>query len=175
MNLPRFHHKNPSIPTQLSENLFNEFFWELIPVPQRGPKGEVPRWRIFNYILKLLYTGCQWKELPIALKPDGRPEISYSCVFKIFRRWLHLGVFGKAFDLSLQRLLEHGYLDISVIHGDGTTTAAKKGGDQIGYNGHKKMKGEKVVAFVDRLCHVLCPFSFALIILNTPWFRMLSF
>jgi hypothetical protein len=37
-------------------------------------------------------------------------------------------------------------LDVTVIHGDGTTTAAKKGGDNIGFNGHKKLKGEKVVA-----------------------------
>jgi len=29
-------------------------------------------------------------------------------------------------------------LDTSVIHGDGTTTSAKKGGDNIGYSGHKQ-------------------------------------
>jgi hypothetical protein len=34
-------------------------------------------------------------------------------------------------------------LDVSVIHGDGTTTAAKKGGDNLGFNGHKKVKGDK--------------------------------
>ena len=40
-------------------------------------------------------------------------------------------------------------LDVSIIHGDGTTTAAKKGGDNIGFNGHKKIKGDKV-AFCNR-------------------------
>ena len=40
-----------------------------------------------------------------------------------------------------------GHLDTSVLHGDGTTTAAKKGGDNIGFSGHKKMKGDKVVTF----------------------------
>jgi hypothetical protein len=49
-------------------------------------------------------------------------------------------------------------LDISIIHGDGTTTAAKKGGDNIGFNGHKKIKGDKVVAFCDRNCNVIAPF-----------------
>ena len=49
-------------------------------------------------------------------------------------------------------------LNLSIVHGDGTTTAAKKGGDNIGYNGHKKMKGDKVVAFCDRNCNVLAPF-----------------
>ncbi|WP_267892649.1 hypothetical protein [Candidatus Hamiltonella defensa] len=32
----------------------------------------------------------------------------------------------------------------------GTTTVAKKGGDNMGYNGHKKVKGNKVVAFCAR-------------------------
>ena len=49
-------------------------------------------------------------------------------------------------------------LDLSVIHGDGTTTAAKKGGDNIGYNNHKKIKGDKVVALCDRNCNVVSPF-----------------
>ena len=37
-----------------------------------------------------------------------------------------------------------GQLDISVIHGDGTTTAAKKGDDNLGLSGHKHMKGDVV-------------------------------
>ena len=49
-------------------------------------------------------------------------------------------------------------LDVSIIPGDGTTTAAKKGGDNIGFNGHKKIKGDKVVAFCDRNCNVIAPF-----------------
>ena len=50
------------------------------------------------------------------------------------------------------------YLDLSVIHGDGTTTAAKKGGDNLGLSGHKHLKGDKVVAFCDRNCNVIAPF-----------------
>ncbi len=55
-------------------------------------------------------------------------------------------------------LHQKDYLDISVIHGDGTTTAAKKGGDNLGFSGHKHMKGDKVVAFCDRHCNVIAPF-----------------
>ena len=47
---------------------------------------------------------------------------------------------------------------MTIIHGDGTTTAAKKGGDNIGFTGHKKIKGDKVVAFCDRNCNVIAPF-----------------
>jgi hypothetical protein len=49
-------------------------------------------------------------------------------------------------------------LDTSVIHGDGTTTAAKKGGDNIGFSGHKKDRDDKDVAFCDRNCNVIAPF-----------------
>jgi hypothetical protein len=38
-------------------------------------------------------------------------------------------------------------LELTVIHGDGTTTPAKKGGDNLGYSGHKQ-KGAKVVAAI---------------------------
>jgi hypothetical protein len=61
--------------------------------------------------------------------------------------------------VSITRTLhENNQLDTSVIHGDGTTTPAKKGGDNIGFSGHKKVKGDKVVAFCDRNCNVIAPF-----------------
>ncbi len=50
------------------------------------------------------------------------------------------------------------YLDIGVIHGDGTTTVAKKGGDNLGFSGHKHLKGDKVIPFCDRNCNVIAPF-----------------
>jgi hypothetical protein len=55
------------------------------------------------------------------------------------------------------RLHQTNLLDVD-YHGDGTTTAAKKGGDNIGFNAHKKIKGDKVVAFCDRNCNVIAPF-----------------
>src|ERR1700726_1931575 len=58
---------------------------------------------------------------------------------------------------SVLRLHQDNLLDITVIHGDGTTTAAEKGGDNIGFSGHKKVKGDKVVAFCDRNCNVIAP------------------
>src|SRR6202161_4936 len=59
---------------------------------------------------------------------------------------------------SVLKLHEDRRLDTAVIHGDGTTTAAKKGGDTLGFSGHKKIKGDKVVAFCDRRCNVIAPF-----------------
>jgi hypothetical protein len=59
---------------------------------------------------------------------------------------------------SVSRLHEDGRLDTAIIHGDGTTTAAKKGGDNLGFSGHKKVRGDKVVAFCDRHCNIIAPF-----------------
>ena len=59
---------------------------------------------------------------------------------------------------SVLKLHEANLLDATVIHGDGTTTSAKKGGDNIGFSGHKKVKGDKIVAFCDRNCNVIAPF-----------------
>ena len=102
---------------------------------------------MFNYILQLLYMGCQWKELPIEKDQEGHPEIHYTRVYSTFRRWDAAGCFDAIFTNSVSTLLQADLLDTTVIHGDGTTTAAKKGGDNIGFSGHKKMKGDKIVAF----------------------------
>jgi hypothetical protein len=59
---------------------------------------------------------------------------------------------------SVSRLHQANLLDTTIIHGDGTTTAAKKGGDNIGFSGHMKMKGDKIVAFCDRKCNVIALF-----------------
>jgi len=50
---------------------------------------------------------------------------------------------------------------LSILHGDGSNTAAKKGGDGIGYSGHKHQKGEKVLAIVENNGFVLAPLPVA--------------
>jgi hypothetical protein len=75
-----------------------------------------------------------------------------------FRRWEADCCIAAVFAGSVLKLHRDDLLDITVIHGDGTTTAAKKGGDNIGFNGHKKLKGDKIVAFCDRNCNVIAPF-----------------
>jgi transposase len=61
---------------QLSKARFDEF---VLPYLTRGHRGDrcpkLPLRKIFDYILKMLYLGCQWKALPIDKDPAGRPEI----------------------------------------------------------------------------------------------------
>ena len=146
------------IPTKLSLERFREFVLPHLTVGSRGPPPKLSLHALFNYIPKLLYLGCQWKELPIEMDPNGRREIHYSGIYRAFRRWEADGCFDAIFAGTVVTLHRADLLDTSVIHGDGTTTAAKKGGDNIGFSGHKKVKGDKVVAFCDRKCNVIAPF-----------------
>jgi transposase len=153
--------KNNVIPIQLTENQFNEFILEHLSKGSRGPKCHIPLYKVFNYILKIIYTGMQWRQLPIELRADGKAEIHYSRVFRIYQRWVLGDCFTEAFVASVKLLSTRNMLDLSILHGDGTTTIAKKGGDNLGYSGHKHCKGEKIVAFVDRRCNVISPFTVA--------------
>lgn len=148
------------IPVQLTLSQFNEFIFRHLPKPKRGPSCKITLLKIFNYILTFLYTGCQWLSLPIAIDPQtGKPEIHYTRIFRIFKQWVKQGVFEKVFENSVVRLHKAGLLDLSILHGDGTSTIAKKGGECLGFSGHKHFKGEKTVAFVDRNCNVISPFT----------------
>ena len=146
------------IPTRLSLEQFQQFVLPHLTVGSRGPAPKLALHSVFNYILQALYLGCQWKKLPIEKDQKGRPEIHYTRIYSAFRRWQADGCFDAIFIGSVLTLHENDQLDTSVIHGDGTTTAAKKGGDNIGFSGHKKVKGDKVVAFCDRNCNVIAPF-----------------
>ncbi len=147
-----------SIPTNLTPEQFEEFVLPHLPIGSRGPQPKLSLHAIFNYILKLLYLGCQWKELPIETDKAGQPEIHYTRIYAAFRRYEAQGCFDAIFVGSVLQLHQKELLDLGVIHGDGTTTAAKKGGDNLGYSGHKHLKGDKVVAFCDRNCNVIAPF-----------------
>lgn len=125
------------IPTSLTLEQFEEFVLPHLPQRSRGPQPKLSLHEIFNYILKLLYLGCQWKELPIKTGQDGLAEIHYTRIYRAFRRYEAQGCFDSIFAGSVSLVHQKGHLDISVIHGDGTTTTAKKGGDNLGFSGHK--------------------------------------
>jgi transposase len=147
-----------AIPTQLELAEFEQFVLPHLSIGSRGPAPKLSLYKIFNYVLKILYLGCQWKELPIDKDGEGQPETHYTRIYRIWRRWVDNSCMDAIFAGSVSRLHEDDLLDTTVIHGDGTTTAAKKGGDNLGFSGHKKVKGDKVVAFCDRHCNVIAPF-----------------
>jgi transposase len=149
------------IPVQLSASEFTQFILPHLSMPRRGPKCKLGYHCVFNLILWLLYTGMQWKGLPVPKDAQGKPAIHYTTVYKVFARWSDDGSLEQAFIASVKHLADHHQLDLSVLHGDGTNTVAKKGGDGIGYSGHKHQKGEKVIAIIDNNGYVLAPLPVA--------------
>jgi transposase len=149
------------IPVQLSETEFNQFILPYLSMPKRGPKCKLGYYRVFNLILWVLYTGMQWKSLPVPKDRNGKAEIHYTTVYKVFAKWADDGSLEHAFIASVGHLSDHHRLDLNVLHGDGTNTVAKKGGDGIGYSGYKHQKGEKVIAIIDNHGYVLSPLPVA--------------
>ena len=82
-------------------------------VGRRGPAPKLSLHAIFNYLLRLLYMGCQWKELPIATGADGCPEIHYSRIDRMFRYWQAQGCFDRIFTGSVAVLHAANLLDTS--------------------------------------------------------------
>jgi len=122
--------KNPDstpIPVQLSEPEFNACIFPHLSRPKRGPQCTLGDHRLFNLILWVLYTGMPWKCLPIPKDVTGKPAIHDTNVYRAFAKWSDDGSLQKAFIASVGHLAAEQQLDVSVLHGDGTNTVAKKG------------------------------------------------
>src|SRR5512132_870096 len=138
--------KNPDltpIPVQLSESEFTEFIFPHLSMPKRGPKCKIGYYRLFNLILWVLYTGMQWKCLPIPKDTTGKPEIHYTNIYRAFAKWADDGSLWQAFTASVAHLADEKKLNLRVLHGDGTNTVAKKGGMGLGTRGTNTRRARK--------------------------------
>ena len=62
-----------TIPTSLTENQFEQHVRPFVSTAKRGYECKIPLYKLFNYILYRLHTGCQWEKLPIEADKDN-PE-----------------------------------------------------------------------------------------------------
>jgi transposase len=115
------------IPVQLSAPECTAFILPHLSMPQRGPKCKLGSYRVFHLILWVLYTGRQWKGLPMPPDTPGKPAIHYTTVYKVFAKWADEGSLWQAFVASVRHHAVEKQLDSSVLHGDGTNTVATKG------------------------------------------------
>lgn len=121
------------LPTNLTEKEFNTFFLPFLSLPRRSRKFKVPLWRIFNYILYQLHTGCQWETIPINVDPvTGKKEINHTAIWKWFNRWSGDSSFDRAFTESVHLLHEKKKLRTKRVNLDGTNSIAKKGAKTLG-------------------------------------------
>ena len=71
------------IPVQLSVAEFTAFILPHLSMPKRGPKCKLGYHRVFNLILWVLYTGMQWKCLPVPKDAHDKPAIHYTTIYKL--------------------------------------------------------------------------------------------
>lgn len=65
-----------TIKTSLRETEVNEHIYPHISVAKRGYACKIPLFKVFNYTLYKLHTGCQWSQLAIARDSAGKKEMA---------------------------------------------------------------------------------------------------
>ncbi|MEK9175689.1 MAG: transposase [Patescibacteria group bacterium] len=110
------------LPIAVTRKQFNRYIDRLLSHGTRGPQPKISRCRTFNYILYVLHTGIQWNQLK-----TRRNEIHWSKVYKWHNRWSKDGSYKNLFETGIQELMFKNKLDLSILHGDGSNTVAKKG------------------------------------------------
>jgi hypothetical protein len=114
-------------PVQLSESECTALLLPPLAMPRRGPKGKRGSHRVFPLILRILYTGLQWKCVPVPTDPAGKPALHDTPLYKVFATWADEGALWQACVARGRPLATEKPLDTSVLHGDGTNTVAQKG------------------------------------------------
>lgn len=112
----------------------------------RGSKPGVELWRIIEAILYRLKTGCQWRMLPVDLVFKDK-KLSWQGVYYHFKEWVKNGSFKKVWIELLK--VNHCLVDLSSMQLDGSHTQAKKGGEQVGYQGRKAARTTNALFFCD--------------------------
>src|SRR5579862_314406 len=115
-----------TIPTSVTEEQFMTHILPYLSTAQRGYVSKISLYKIFNYILYRLHTGCQGETLPIAANREdpGVAEISWWAVYYHFRKWSRDGSLESVWRHSIERGKEQ--LDTSVLNVDGSHAVAKK-------------------------------------------------
>jgi len=143
------------IPTYLTQEQFGQHVERHLSKAKRGFVSTIPLYKIFNYILYFLHTGCQWERLPIDKDKDHpeNKEISHWAIYHHFRKWSRDGSLEKVWKYSISAIKEE--LDLSEINLDGSHTIAKKGGESVAYQGRKKAKTSNVLPITDKNGYIL--------------------
>ncbi len=70
-----------AIPVSVTQEQFEQYIRPTLSVAKRGYKCRIPLYKVFNYILYRLHTGCQWERLPIDNDPN-QPEKKNSVIMR---------------------------------------------------------------------------------------------
>lgn len=138
-----------TIPTSVTEDQFMTHILPYLSTARRGYISKIPLYKIFNYILYRLHTGCQWQELPM----EQSDEITWWAVYHHFRKWSKDGSLQQVWQHSVKTIQDK--VDTSVLNLDGSHAAAKKGGEAVAYQGRKKAKTSNILPIIDKNGYIL--------------------
>src|SRR5215813_11978223 len=116
-----------TIPTSVTEEQFEQHIRPFLNTAKRGYVSKIPLYKMFNYVLYRLHTGCQWAEVPI----EPTDEITWWAVYHHFRKWSRDGSLEQVWQHSVELVKDE--LDPSVLNVDGSHAVAKKGGEAVAY------------------------------------------
>ncbi len=138
-----------TIPISVTEKQFDEHIRPYITVAKRGYECKIPLYKVFNYVLYQLHTGCQWFQLPIDPDPSDpdKKEISWHAVYYHFRKWSRDGSLERVWQGSIMTIATD--LNLSELNLDGSHVLAKKGGESVAYQGRKKAKTTNILPITD--------------------------
>lgn len=144
-----------TIPTKINKEDFEVNILPYLSIAKRGFVSKIPLYLIFNGILYVLYTGCQWKSLPTKefMDEENDIELTHQAYAHHFRKWAKDDSLRALFMASIIAISM--YIDLSEINLDGTHTIAKKGGEAVDYQNRKKAKTSNIFPATDRNGNVI--------------------
>lgn len=144
-----------TIPTSITEEQFDKHVRPYVSTAKRGFESKIPLYKIFNYILYRLHTGCQWSQVPIEADKDdpNQKEISPDAVAYHHRKWSKDGSLERVFIGSILTIQDD--LDLREINQDGSHAISKKGGKSVAYQRRKRAKTTNILPFTDANGYIL--------------------
>jgi putative transposase len=136
-------------PTDVSDAQW-EVLQLVLPPPKWRPGGPgrkpLDLRRVINGIFYVNKTGCQWRMLPTTL---GNAHTIYG----YFRRWRQAGVWGRVMDTLRQweRQSQGRLPEPSACCADSQSIKTATQGEDVGFDGYKKIKGRKRHILIDTL------------------------
>jgi transposase len=120
--------KMAAIPVSVTDEQFTTHIKPYLSTAKRGYQSKQPLVQIFNLVLHVLHTGCQWEETPVPQDSAGHPLMSWQVPRYHFYKWSKDGSFERLFHAGILKIRYE--LNLSILNLDGSHSAAKKGAKQ---------------------------------------------